>query len=141
MSCIIASDNHISALVLYASKLRYGKKDFPQLYTNHKTYDLWNGDHVNEIIYQLRKTNCESYYATYPQHAGDHYIYPVTFQADLKIDHLSPVDILSMIHGLEYNSDTVDNWFGTKAFEILKAIQNIALDELDGWDDATWLLP
>jgi hypothetical protein len=125
MSAFLVSQNHINKIVNFVTK--YDKEIFVvalpsglKKLSAQTLGDLLLQANLDSVNFRYREKEKASF----------------TFKRDL--EKLSPVALIKAVHCLNYQSCEVDGWIGSDAFLILCAIEKMATQKLQGYEDAEW---
>ena len=136
MSAFICSDNHISAIVRWATRnnvsIWYGNPSRSLRAGGDLSRSLRTGDE-QELVDILYAENVKS--VNYRYRGGD----PTTGCVyDPTSPILAPVAVIKAVQSLEYQSCEHPGWETSDAKEILQAIQSEAIRRLPGYELAEW---
>lgn len=124
MSAFVVSKKHIDALVTAAvTRNAYIKIDGEWVEAQPQ--------HANLIGQTLWNENYRSVNARYneSEKAPEYHWTQV---------NVSAVQVIKAVHCLDYQSCETDDWNTTQAYQILKAIKNVASYMLPGYEEAQW---
>lgn len=147
MSAFIVSEAHIQALVTFAA---YGR-DAPLAYMRGDRYPEMNlrvgvkgegrEDALGRVLWRenvrsvkARYSGCADDRLPGPQPTPD----PESFSWRPTTRTISPVQALKACACLAYQSCETDDWEETEAFRALKVIEEVAIADLPGYDEAQW---
>jgi len=126
MSAFICSDNHISAIVKWATRNNVS------IWYGNPSRSLCAGGE-QELVDILYAENVESVNYRYK---GDDPITGCVYDPTSPI--LAPVAVIKAVQSLEYQSCEHPGWETSDAKEILQAIQSEAIRRLPGYELAEW---
>ncbi len=150
MSAYVVSPNHIKALALYATGYNHhGGPRIKPCYLDLPDDGKGRLDLANQYAEILYRENIRSVGARYPGDTIESMpgltLKPITVNitpTDTQAPRLalSPVAILKLCDGLEYQSCETEDYRQTVAFKLLDSIRCHAICELPGYDEAKWAL-
>jgi len=117
MSAFICSDDHINTLVSYAHKM--------SLIGVGETQDL-----AEKLLYENTRSVNYRY--------GEDQVNTITFK-ETDID-LTPIEIIRLVHCIDYQSCETNDWEQTESYKWLRAIEDTAIRQVPGYDQAEWRL-
>jgi hypothetical protein len=123
MSAYIVSDNHINAIVKFASQHSSGGFGVvPQVAGNEQAIaELLLAENTRSINYRYRESTP---------------VEPIVFSLDAPT--LSPIQVLKACDCLDYQSCETDDWESTTACKLISAIKSDAVRRLPGYDSAEY---
>jgi len=126
MSAFICSDNHISAIVKWATRNNVS------IWYGNPSRSLRTGDE-QEIVEILYAENVKSVNYRYK---GDDPTTGCVYDPTSPI--LTPVEVIKLTQSLEYQSCEHPGWETSDAKEILRTIKSEAIRRLPGYELAEW---
>jgi hypothetical protein len=133
MSAFICSDYHISALADYATRSMRRSR----LYAADRQWE-----DPEEVFKVLWAENVRSVLYRYPEDTVDTAPGPIgpkgSFDRRVRAQSFNPIDIVKSCHCLEYQSCECPDYRETTAYELLQAIEAMAIRGLPGYDSAAW---
>jgi hypothetical protein len=143
MSAYICDPSHIGILAAFAVSERCAIREFEVM-----------GEPVlvaQAVARSLAKENIRSVAHRYPDDTDGNRPGPCLKDAEIEEaaaiyaayflanpQHLPPVQILKLVHCLDYQSCETDDWRQTSAFKQLEWITTYAINRLPGYEDAMW---
>ena len=128
MSCYIAPDKHISAIIRWVcvNNLKAGWVTNPGRY-------LYQPGQEQEAVNHLHAANVRSVNARYKEDTPlDGAVY------DPAAPLLTPIDVIKACDGLAYQCDEWEGFEGSEAQALIRDIQRHAIQRLPGYDGAKW---
>ena len=156
MSAYICSPEHFQALGVFAAWKYQGTFRVDPRYVDGLKHpdavsrgfeNLTNAELATLYANTLYAENVRSVSARYPNDAPEQLPGPINRPDSIcvtwrhfesKYYVLSPIAILKMCDGLEYQSCETEDWEQSVAYKLLTAIRKAAIRKLDGYDDAPW---
>ena len=159
MSAFICSFLHIKSLAIFATQktgrqfshytkspegqwVNTAMEEFPLVYLNFSEHhDLSNPTTVARI---LMTENIKSVCARYNEDEDKYYWHELNVDVtptDISHFHtlgFTPVQLIKLIHCLDYQSREHGEWDGSLARKILAALEDHLIIELPGYQDAPW---
>ena len=130
MSAFIVSDRHISALV------NYGAQQRTTYFFNGLHHELKQSGEPQRSGQILLNENVRSV-----NHCYNETTVPDAFELSaINSQNLTPVAILSLCAGYDYQACETDDYDTTEAHAIIMAIRFKAIHQLPGYEEAPWTL-
>ena len=125
MSAYLVSDKHIQA-ILQATTPQYPGDGFSY---------YWNGERhygTNNLAQILVNENYRSVNSRYSESDKPHKFQPQNIRP------YTPVEILSLLAGYEYQACETNDWKDSQASAIIEALRSNAIRRLPGYENAPW---
>ena len=140
MSAFICSALHIKAIAIHATK-RHEDGSYALINVKDEDFDLSDATTVARIlIAENVKSVCCRYEDAEEESYANEMQMEVTIKDKYRIDLLafSHVEMLKLIHCLNYQSCEHPHWRQSLGYRILKALERSLLRDLPGYDEAPW---
>lgn len=135
MSAFVLSDSHINAMVSFArSESRNGR--FLYYYQNQwRAFDLFDNDQARRLALILLKENIRSVNTRYSEENDGLIEASYKFKRVAIVGH---VQMFKLIDCYSYQACETDDYEQTEAYAVKEAMKNLAINTLQGYDDAIW---
>lgn len=130
MSAFTVSDKHISAMLQAMNT--------PQMYHGYVFSYWWEGEwkEIRDKQYLGQVLKNENYRSVNFRYDDNEETLPFTYQTPEK--RYTPVEIIALCNCFNYQACETDNWKETKAYSIMQALRENAIQSLPGMNDAPW---
>lgn len=138
MSAYVVSDNHINELIRYIDSRFYLNKSYLQRVIPELAFIRDDRLFFEKVGQELLNENYRSVNYRYKNSEDEYKCHKFTYKEKLAEKKLKPVEILKLVACLDYQSCETNDWETTRAYKILESIKSFAINQLDGYNEASW---
>ena len=138
MSAYVVSDNHINELIRFIDTRFYLNKSYLQRVIPEIAFIRDDKLFFERVGQELLNENYRSVNYRYKNSEDEEKCHKFSYKEKLGEKKLKPVEILKLVACLDYQSCETDNWETTRAYKILESIKSFAINQLDGYNEASW---
>lgn len=129
MSAFVVSDEHINALISYARDCQVHVYGFGSVVavrgSEQKMAELLLAENIKSVCYRYK----------------DEDSVPPPIKYRHRAVPLKPIEVIKACHCLDYQSCEHPEWKASMACALVKAILDVAICKLPGYNEAAWGLP